>query len=50
MKFFLSLILLLFSTTIFSQKLTGKVTYIVSMESYLKGKIISIKNLFISNF
>ncbi|WP_405563610.1 GLPGLI family protein [Polaribacter sp. Asnod6-C07] len=42
MKFNLLLIYLFFSTTIFSQQLTGKVTYIVSMESYSKEKIDSI--------
>ena len=42
MKFNVLLITLFFSITIFAQIQSGKVTYVVSMESYSKEKIDSI--------
>ncbi|WP_405610626.1 GLPGLI family protein [Polaribacter sp. Asnod1-A03] len=42
MKNLLTLIICCFSITVFSQKISGKVTYVVSMESFSKEKIDSI--------
>lgn len=46
MKYFLSFLFCFFLFSLFSQNINGKVTYVVSMEPYSKGKIDSIsKNL-----